>query len=142
MVKLLTLGTFDTPHMGHACFLKYCERYGEVVVGLNSDEFVLEYKKEKPVFSYEERGNILSGLGYKVVKNNSAGRECIIKEQPDILAIGSDWARKDYYNQIDVTQDFLDRNNIQMLYIPYTQGISTTLLKERLGGKSKRINSK
>jgi cytidyltransferase-like protein len=132
-MKLLTVGTFDIPHMGHAAFLRKCEQYADnVIVGINSDDFVLRYKGTAPLFKYNEREYLIAMLGYETIRNDSAGRELIEEVGPDIIAIGSDWARKDYYKQINVDQDFLDSYEISMLYIPYTPGISTTSLKERL----------
>jgi glycerol-3-phosphate cytidylyltransferase len=129
---VLTIGTFDTPHIGHAYLFRECERFGKLVVGINSDEFVEKYKGRRPLFSYEERSTLISTLGYTVIKNSSAGRECIEQVNPDILAIGSDWARKDYYSQIDVDQDFMDENNITMIYIPRVPNISSTEIKSRV----------
>ena len=51
---------------------------------------------------------------------------------PDIIAIGTDWARKNYYEQMQFTQDWLDEKNIMLLYVPYTRGISSTEIKKRL----------
>jgi hypothetical protein len=51
---------------------------------------------------------------------------------PDIIAIGSDWARRDYYTQMAFDQDWLDERGIALMYIPYTQGISSTAIKERV----------
>lgn len=132
---VLTIGSFDTPHIGHAILLKECERYGDrVVVGVNSDEFIEQYKGELPIYKYEERAALISRLGYEVLKNCSAGRELIEQVEPDVLVIGSDWARKNYYEQIDVTQDFLDENQIAMVYIPRFGSVSSTEMKGRLGG--------
>lgn len=134
-MRSLTIGTFDTPHMGHAYLFRQCERYAdEVIVGVNSDEFVGEYKGKRPLFEYEERAGIIESLGYTVVKNASAGRECIEEVEPDLLVIGSDWARRDYYAQIDVNQDFMDERNIGMLYIPRRTDLSTSLIKDRVRG--------
>jgi len=66
------------------------------------------------------------------MKNEDNGDTMIKGIQPDILAIGSDWARKDYLKQINMTQDDLDEMNIHLLYIPYTKIISTTEIKKRL----------
>lgn len=52
--------------------------------------------------------------------------------QPDIIVIGSDWARKDYYAQMQFDQDWLDERGIALCYIPYTDGISSTKVKGRL----------
>lgn len=134
MSKLLTLGTFDTPHAGHAVFLRKCERFAdEVVVGVNTDQFVESFKGKRPIYSWGERASLIKALGYKVLPNPSAGRETIAQVRPDIIAVGSDWATRDYYGQIDVTQEWLDERKIAMLYLPYTAGISTTDLKRRLG---------
>lgn len=119
--------------MGHAAFLRRCEEFAEeVMVGVNTDEFVLRYKGVAPIYDYDERASMVESLGYDTYPNNSAGRELILELMPDVLAIGSDWARKDYYAQIAVDQDLLDTLDISMLYVPYTHGISSTQLKERL----------
>lgn len=119
--------------MGHAYLFKECERYGDaVVVGINSDAFVEAYKGTKPTFTYRERADLIKALGYKVRINNSAGRELIMDIRPDVLAIGSDWATKDYYKQINVTQQFMDKLRIAMVYIPRVPGYSTTEIKSRV----------
>lgn len=139
-MKSLTIGTFDLVHAGHAYLFQECERFSdEVIVGVNSDEFVAEYKGKKPLFDYEERAGIIEGLGYTVLKNSSAGRELIEQVQPDLLVIGSDWARKDYYAQIDVDQDFMDKNGIRMLYVPRMTNLSTTSIKQRVMGAPKPL---
>lgn len=133
MRRLLTIGTFDVPHIGHAAFLRKCEQFAdEIIVGVNTDKFVEQYRGVAPVFSYSERRDLITELGYRVEGNDSAGRALIVRILPDVIAIGSDWARKDYYNQIDMSQDLMDAYDISMLYIPYTQGISSTDLKKRL----------
>lgn len=129
----LTIGTFDTPHLGHAYLFRQCEQLADqVTIGVNSDEFVERYKGVQPLMDYEERSSIIRALGYQVVKNESAGRECIEVVQPDLLVIGSDWARKDYYAQIGVDQDFMDDLNISMLYVPRMTTLSSSLIKERV----------
>jgi len=130
---VLTIGTFSPPHLGHAYLFKECERYGDkVIVGINSDEFVEQYKGKTPEYSYDERELLIRALGYETIKNSSAGRECIEAVGPDVLVVGSDWARKDYYAQIDVTQDYLDEKRISMVYIPRIGTLSSTELKGRL----------
>ena len=134
MAKILTIGTFDTPHLGHMVLFKRCEELGQLTVGVNSDEFIEKYKGARPLYSFEERCQLISALGYNVERNDGPGRELINQVQPDILVIGSDWARKDYLSQIGVTQDYLDNYNISLMYVPYTKGISTTDIKRRING--------
>lgn len=131
-----TGGTFDLYHSGHANFLARCAELGQVVVSLNTDEFIEAYKGKPPVISYEERRAVLlSCRSVSEVIPNYGGADskpAIEMTAPDILAIGSDWARRDYYAQMGFTQDWLDNRGISLIYIPYTAGISSTAIKARL----------
>lgn len=132
-----TGGTFDLFHKGHLEFLRRCSELGKVTVSLNTDEFILAYKGSSPIMTYDEREAVL--LGCKFVENvvpnsgNEDSKPSIIAVKPNLIVIGSDWARKDYYKQMQFTQDWLDERGIGLCYIPYTQGISTTELKRRIG---------
>jgi len=136
-LTLYTGGTFDLFHAGHVKFLQRCSEIAdEVVVSLNTDEFIKAYKKKAPVMTYEERLTTLAGCRYvdRVVPNVGGvdSKVAIDRVRPDIVAIGSDWARKDYYKQMMFDQDWLDERNISLIYIPYTDGISSTDIKNRL----------
>ena len=102
----------------------------------NTDEFILEYKGSLPVCSYDERKLVLENSVYvtNVVPNigGADSKPSIENVNPDIIAIGTDWARKNYYEQMKFTQDWLDEKNIMLLYVPYTKGISSTEIKKRL----------
>lgn len=116
--RVLTLGTFAIPHMGHAAFLRASEAFGSVEVGVNSDAFVMHYRGTRPLFSQDERMAFVSALGYPVHLNDGPGRELIDTIRPDVLTIGTDWARRDYLAQIGVDQDWLDERGITVAYIP------------------------
>lgn len=135
-LRVYTGGTFDLLHKGHVNFLRRCSEFGSVTVALNTDEFIEAYKGKAPVMSYDERAEVLLGLRYvdEVVPNvgGADSRISIELSSPDVIAIGSDWARKDYYKQMMFTQDWLDERGIMLLYIPYTDGISSTDIKRRL----------
>lgn len=153
MSRVLTVGTFDLFHSGHINLLANCAKIAgawdrgssekdHVIVGLNSDEFVEAYKGKKPIYSYNERLKLLanSRYVYSVSKNSSSIIEPLLIHKGrnarlcDILVVGSDWAKKDYYAQIGISQEQLDKWGILLCYIPYTEGISTTQLKERIIG--------
>ena len=108
----------------------------EVVVALNTDEFIREYKGKAPIMTYEERKTSLLYCQYvdKVIPNHGGkdSRVSILEVMPQIIAIGDDWAQKDYYKQMSFTQEWLDDNDMVLLYLPYTKGISTTEIKKRL----------
>jgi glycerol-3-phosphate cytidylyltransferase len=133
-----TGGTFDLPHSGHVNFLRKCAQLGKVYVSLNTDEFIEQYKGKPPVMTFNERYEVLTEYhSVHVVMSNDGGadsKDAILQVRPDIIAIGSDWARKDYYKQMGFTQDWLDEQGISLIYIPYTEGISSTEIKRRLKG--------
>jgi glycerol-3-phosphate cytidylyltransferase len=140
-LKVYTGGTFDLFHSGHVNFLKRCQQIsgvdGQVVVALNTDEFIYEYKKKKPVLTFDQRKDVLESCRFvnQVVPNvgGSDSKKTIeMVESVDVIAIGSDWARKDYYAQMEFDQDWLDEKNISLIYIPYTKGISSTFIKGNL----------
>lgn len=137
-LRVYTGGTFDLMHSGHVNFLRRCAQIGTVTVALNTDEFIEAYKGKPPIMSYDERYEVLSELRsvFEVIPNygGADSKGSILEVQPDVIAIGSDWARRDYYKQMSFTQDWLDEQDIQLLYIPYTKGISTTELKRRIKG--------
>lgn len=128
-------------HIGHLNLLKRCNEIagisGQVIVSLNTDEFIEKYKGKKPIVPYEDRKAILESCKYVdcVIENygGSDSKESILSAQiVDVIAIGSDWARKDYYKQMGFDQDWLDEQGISLIYIPYTKGISSSLLKTKI----------
>lgn len=136
MGVVYTGGTFDLFHAGHVEFLRRCSELGSVVVSLNTDEFIEEYKGKPPVISYADRKDVLEACKYvDYVIPNSGGpdsRIAIESVMPSLIVIGSDWARRDYYTQMAFDQDWLDDRGIGLCYIPYTPGISSTAIKERM----------
>jgi glycerol-3-phosphate cytidylyltransferase len=139
MSIVYTGGTFDLPHKGHYRLLKRAAEIGIVVVALNTDEFIESYKGRPPILSYEERKEALLACRWvdQVVPNVGGADSKIAIEmvQPDYIIIGSDWARRDYYLQMGFSQDWLDKRGIGLIYVPYTEGISTTDIKNRMGYK-------
>lgn len=141
MAHVYTCGTFDLFHPGHISFLKRCARLaagGPVTVGLNTDQFVLSYKKRRPVMHFDERFAMLSECKYvnNIMRNISGAdlRPSINACKPavDIIAVGSDWACKDYFAQTGLSDTWLEGNNILLVYVPYTPSVSTSQLRERI----------
>ena len=135
-----TGGTFDLFHSGHVNLLKRCKEIagtnGIVVVSLNSEAFITEYKGRGPVCSDGERKAVLLACRYvdEVVMNVGGKDSKIAIEMvnPNYIVIGSDWAKKDYYSQMGFDQDWLDERGIGLVYVPYTKEISSTNIKGRI----------
>lgn len=139
-LTVYTGATFDLYHSGHVAFLSRCRDLagptGEVIVSLNTDEFIEAYKGKPPIMTYAERKAVIESCRFVdyVVPNIGGADSTLAIESvnPDLIVIGSDWARRDYYAQMGFDQDWLDERGIGLCYIPYTQGISSTAIKERM----------
>lgn len=133
---LYTGGTFDLFHYGHVNFLRQCKKLCDtVIVALNTDDFVAQYKRPS-VMTYDERLKSLLSCQYvsNVIPNISGkdSKPTILSVKPDIIAIGDDWIHKDYYKQMDFTQEWLESQGIILVYIPYTKGISSSEIRKRI----------
>lgn len=140
MSIVYTGGTFDLFHSGHVNLLKRCKEIagenGTVVVSLNLDDFVYRFKNKYPVCTYEEREAVLLASKYVdlVIPNISGAdsKPSIERINPDYIVVGSDWAEKDYYAQMQFTQSWLDERGIGLVYVPYSKEISSTEIKGRM----------
>lgn len=137
-MRVLTLGTFDTIHAGHVGLFRQCRRLaghpdGQVIVAINSDEFVARYKGAPPLVPYASRAAVIGALWMvdEVVCNDSHGNQGNLIEaaRPDVLVIGQDWALKDYMGQLGISQQWLDDRDIQLCYVPRTGEWSSTAIK-------------
>lgn len=145
-----TAGTFDLFHAGHVNLLRQCRiiagKEGTVVVGVNSDEFVMMYRQVQPLLSFEERCAVVRACRYvdtvRVHEDVVCPQRDHIAANLDIaagftdvarfLVIGSDWAKRDYYKQLEISQMWLDLMEITLIYVPYTESISSTLIQQRM----------
>ena len=136
---VLTLGSFDLFHAGHVNLLARCRilagKRGLVVVALNPDEFIEQYKGRPPVISYQDRYSVVSACRYvdRVIRGSGADSKPAIESVgPDIIAVGSDWETKDYNAQLGVTSEWLSQHGISITFLPYTSGISSTQIRGRM----------
>ncbi len=90
---VLTSGTFDLLHVGHAKYLEVAKSYGDVlIVGVDSDEKVRNRKgPDRPVVPEEERVNMLAHLrsvDIITIKQPDDPRWSLIKNiKPDTLIV-------------------------------------------------------
>lgn len=129
MKKVITYGTFDLLHYGHISLLKRAKELGDyLVVALSTDEFNA-IKGKKAHFSYEERKVILEAIRYvdEIIPENQWEQKItdVRENNIDVFVIGDDWQGK---------FDFL-KEYCKVVYLPRTEGISTTQIKEELSTK-------
>lgn len=138
-----TGGTFDVLHAGHVELLAACSQmagaHGRVVVALNTDAFITAYKGQPPACTYEQRAVMLEAIRYvdEVVPNTGGADSTPAIElvAPHIIAVGDDWAAKDYHAQMGFTPEWLAERFIELVFVPRTTGLSSTLLKARTAAR-------
>ena len=129
-----TVGTFDMFHIGHLNLFKQAKQYCDhLIVGIHSDEWVMQCKHRPAVISFENRSAIVAGCRYvdEVVKNETRSKiEAWNKYRFDVAFIGDDWKGTEVWNKIETE---LKAVGCDVIYIPYTKGISTTEIRKKLG---------
>lgn len=133
MKTVITYGTFDMFHIGHLNLIKRLKEYGDrVIVAVSTDEFNLA-KGKKCVIPFDQRAQIvaaISGVDLVIPETSWEQKETDIKKHSvDTFVIGADWEGK-----FDHLQAFCE-----VVYLPRTQGVSTTELKELLKGFSPEL---
>lgn len=129
MKRVLTYGTFDLLHYGHINLLKRAKALGDyLIVAVSTDEFN-SIKNKTAYHNYETRKMMLEAVRYVDLvipeENWEQKIDDVRNYHVDIVVMGSDWAGSDKF---DYLKDYCE-----VVYLPRTEGISTTQIKEELG---------
>lgn len=125
-----TQGTFDMFHIGHLNLLKHAKEYCDIlIVGVNADELVQEYKYKTPVISQEERAEIMQAIRYVdnvVICHTLKKTEMHNWLHFDAIFIGDDWKGNDRWAE---TEKNLRTVGADVVYLKHTDGVSSTMLR-------------
>lgn len=132
MKRVFTSGSFDLFHIGHLNILEKSAALGdELIVGVSTDELIEHYKGMKPIIPFEQRIRIVGAIKCvtKVVKQTKLTEIAQLqRENIDIVTIGDDW--KDKY--LEGLEWMKSQPGKEVVYFPYTPGISTTSIKKHI----------
>lgn len=128
-----TTGVFDMFHIGHLNILRKAkEQCDYLVVGVSTDELVIHDKNKVPIIPLEARIEIVRAIKYvdKVVpqidKNKMAAWKAL---HFDAMFVGSDWQGTP---QWEIYEKEFSTINVDIVYLPHTDGISSTILREKI----------
>ena len=132
-----TTGVFDLFHVGHLNLIRQSkENCDYLIVGVSSDELVVQVKGKKPVIPCSERMEILSAIKYidKVVKQTSIEKiEDWEKYRFDVVFHGNDWDN----SEIDLMNaTILREHNVDFVYFERGKYLSTTQICEKIKKES------
>ena len=126
-----TQGTFDMFHIGHLNLLKHAKEYCDIlIVGINADALVQEYKHKTPVISQEERAEIMQSIRYVdnvVICHTLKKTEMHSWLHFDAIFIGDDWKGNARWTE---TEKNLKDVGADVVYLKHTDGVSSTMLRE------------
>ena len=135
MIIGYTTGVFDMFHVGHLNLLARArEQCDRLIVGVSTDDVVLDYKGHAPIVPFAERVAIVKAIRYvdEVVPQTSMDKFAAWEKLHfNRLFHGNDWKGSAMYNEVEAK---LKAVGVEVVYFPYTQGTSSTLLAERLRG--------
>lgn len=124
----------DIIHTGHLNILHVAQQYGRVTVGVLTDAAIASYKR-LPYLTYEQRATIVSnikGVDNVVPQTQLDYTENLLKLKPDYVVHGDDWKQGVQQQTREKIIKTLAQWGGQVIDVPYTKGISSTMLNERL----------
>ena len=128
-------GVFDLFHVGHLNLLQHAkEQCDYLIVGVVSDEQVMESKGTHPMIPCEDRMRIVEACRYvdQVVKlplHHSDTEEMYLKYHFNVQFSGSDYENDPIWL---AKREFLRKHGAELIFFPYTQSVSSTKLKSAL----------
>ncbi|MDE6468321.1 MAG: adenylyltransferase/cytidyltransferase family protein [Muribaculaceae bacterium] len=129
-----TTGVFDMFHIGHLNILRRAKEQCEyLIVGVSTDEVVESYKHHQPVIPYIDRAAIVEAIKYvdKVVPQETMDKfDAWQSLQFNVMFHGSEWKGTELYNNYERR---FSEVGVEIVYLPHTDGISSTMLRERNG---------
>ncbi len=124
-----TTGVYDMFHIGHLNILKRAkEQCDYLIVGVSTDDLVMKEKNKTPVIPYEERAEIIRSIRYVdevVVQPDKDKMAAWEKLRFDKMFVGSDWQGTPQWDRFE--QQFGEKG-VEIVYLPHTDGISSTKL--------------
>ena len=133
-----TQGTFDMFHIGHLNLLHQASELCEsLIVGVNRDQLVSEYKHKVPVVNEHDRAAIVAELRCvdKVVLCNTLSKtDAWQKLHFDAVFIGDDWKGNERWKQAEID---LKPLGAEVVYLHHTDDVSSTILREKESNRIK-----
>ncbi len=132
MIIGYTTGVYDLFHIGHLNLFKNAKGMcDKLIVGVTVDELV-SYKGKQALIPYEDRIELVRSCKYvdaTVPQYNMDKLTACKKLGASYLFVGDDWYGTEKWNKYE---DEFAKENIKIIYFPYTNGISSTKINEAL----------
>jgi phosphoenolpyruvate mutase len=134
MKKVYVGMSCDLVHPGHLNILKKANEYGEVIVGLLTDEAIASYKRV-PYMEFEQRKLVIEnikGVSQVIAQTTLDYVPNLEKIKPDYVVHGDDWKTGVQQKTRQRVIDALATWGGQLVEVPYTKGVSSTQIQRAL----------
>lgn len=124
----------DMIHPGHLNIIHEACKLGSVTVGVLTDAAIASYKR-LPYLNYEQRAEIVSnikGVDHVVAQTTLDYVPNLRELKPDFVVHGDDWKEGVQAQTRQRIIDAMAEWGGKVVDIPYTQGISSTAMNQRL----------
>ncbi len=124
----------DIVHPGHINIIKTAAQYGDVVVGLFTDEAIASYKRV-PYMPYEQRKIVIENIKgvTKVIPQKTKDYEENLRLlKPDYMVHGKDWREGPLADVRQKAIDIMAEWGGQVIEPDYTKGVSSTMIQEKI----------
>lgn len=135
MLVVYSYYVLDLVHRGHLKMMMNAKavvkKDGVSVVGILTDEAVLERKEKKPVLSFDERMSLAHAIKYvdfAVAQETYSPLPNIKRIRPDIVLESTSHESKD----IEEVRMYMDSIGGRLLVIPYYPGQSSSSIKNKV----------
>ena len=127
-------GCFDLFHKGHVNLLKEASKFGNVIIGLLTDNAVKSFKRQ-PINVYEERFAVLNSIKYvhSITPQKTLDYyDNLIKIKPEFVVHGNDWKTGIQSNTRSKVIKIINNWNGTLIEPNYTKNISTSKIIEKI----------
>lgn len=129
-------GTWDLFHVGHLNLIKRAKQYCDyLVVGVHKDA---SHKGKDTYIPFEERMEIVRNIKWvdrvipSMPEDSDIYKTGVVKY--DFLFVGSDYKGTERFNRYEA---YLAGKGVKIIYFPYTQGTSSTQIRNLIISKTK-----
>lgn len=133
-----TCGVYDLFHVGHLNLFERCKKYCDyLIVGVCDDEYVRNVKHKEPMINQTDRTRIVNALkvvdeAHVIDTETTIDKMLALKKfNYNVLFAGDDWKGSERFI---ATQKQFEENgaDVEVVFFPYTQGVSTSKLRDEL----------